>query len=125
MENIKFVKQIMGNDKEYYDLGNCRYYPLKNGNTAKVFVAGGNIYNETYGITCEIVNEKNGIVDKCYFPFENYFKPTRCSANSPWWYQHIDRGVWYFSKTYTHVLPTQEDFNKISDAIFAYMRLFS
>ena len=125
MENIKFVKQIMGNKNEYYDLGNCRYYPLKNGNTAKVFVAGGNIYNKTYGVTCEIVNEKNGIVDKCYFPFENYFKPTRCSANSPLWYQHIDMGVWYFSKTYTHVLPTQEDFNKISDAIFAYMRLFS
>lgn len=125
MENIKFVKQIMGNKGKYNDIGNCRYYQLENGNIAKVIVDGGNVYHETYGVTCEIINYKGGMVDKCYFPFSNYFEPVSCSPNSPIWYQHIERGEWYFSRMYTHVLPKEKDFKAISDAVFTYIKLFS
>lgn len=124
MENIKFVKEIMGNKNDFYDFGNCRYYPLANGNTGKVMVTGGEVWGETYGVTCEIINEKKGKIDSCYFPFFNYFAPTQCSKNAPMWYQHIVRGKWYFAQ-YTHVLPTEKDFNNIRNAIFQYFKLFS
>lgn len=119
MENIKFVKEIMGNyDGEYYEIGNCRYYPFVNGNIAKLYV-------KESGIICEIVNKTAGKIDECYFPFINYFKPVRCSAGAPLWYQHIDRGAWYFSPMYKHVLPTQDDFKAIKNAVYNYFKMFN
>lgn len=121
MENIKFVKEIMGsceNGITYYDLGNCRYYPFDNGNTGKVYV-------KENGVTCEIINNARGKIDECYFPFCNYFTQVQCSAGAPLWYQHIDKGRWYFSQTYKHVLPTENDFKRIRDAVHVYFTLFS
>lgn len=119
MENIKFVREIMGSyNDEYYDMGNCRYYPFKSDNIGKVYV-------KENGVVCEIINKKVGKIDECYFPFINYFKPVRCSEGAPLWYQHIENNMWYFSRTYKHVLPTQNDFKAIRDSIYNYFNLFN
>lgn len=127
MENIKFIREIMahGRNRDGKELGNCIYYKLNNGNRAKVCVDGGGIYNESHGVTAEIVNTVDGKIDRAYFPFRNYFKPTRCSAGAPEWYQHVDNGRWYFSQMYSHVLPKPDDYKRIANAVCDYMELFS
>ena len=124
MENIKFVREILGTERDYKDVGDCRYYPLKNGNRAKVVVDGGNISRESYGVICYIINKKDGKVDSCYFPFKNYFAPVKCCESGPYWYQHVDRGSWYFGHM-KHTLPTEKDFEAIREAVFSYMDMFS
>ena len=124
MEDIRFVREIMGTEGKYADLGNCRYYKLNNGNRAKVTVDGGGMSGESHGMMCYIIDKKDGEVDRCYFPFRNYFAPTKCCESGPYWYQHVDRGSWYFSHM-KHTLPTEKDFEAIREAIFLYMDMFS
>ena len=126
MENIKYIREIMSESprEDWKEVGDTLYLKLGNGNRAKVWVGGGNIYNQSHGIKIEIVNKTDGKVDSAYFPFKNYFKPVRCSKGAPAWYQHLDGGKWYFSNMYTHVLPTSEDFRAIATAVCEYLDMF-
>lgn len=124
MEDIKFVKEIFGKNRFYSDFGNARYYPLANGKRVKVFVEGGGKYREAHGVMAIVIDKKDGEIDRCYFPFENYFKPVQCSPNAPLWTPHIDNGKWYFSH-YPHCHPSQNDFNNITKAVFEYMDMFA
>lgn len=127
MENIKFIREIMrhGPNKSGKEVGNCLYYELPNGNRAKVFSEGVGIYGESHGVTVKIINNKEGTVDVCYFPFENYFRKVRCSPGAPWWTPHIEKGRWRFSQMYDHVVPKSDDFERLAVAVCEYMGMFS
>ena len=119
MEDIKFIDMITNYiARKKTIVGNAIYYRLDNGNNVKTYCA------ET-GVTIEIINRTSGKVDGIFLPFRNYFQPTKCSANSPSWYQHIDNGHWYFEETYKHVLPKPEDYNAIAKAMEQYIKLFA
>lgn len=124
MENIKFIKEIFGENRTHRDFGNARYYLLDNGNRVKVIVEGGRIYGESHGVTATVIDKKDGVIDRCYFPFKNYFAQVQCSPNAPLWTPHIQSGKWY-SCEYKHCLPSKNDFNKITKAVFEYMDMFA
>ena len=116
MLDIKYIREIMGDERSHIDFSDCRYYPLKNGNCAKV--SGGNeICNETRHITCRIINTKNGEVDAHCFPFKSYFPAVKLS-NGYVCYQHIDTNGW-------HNNNSEKDYEPIRRAVFRYMDLFS
>ena len=120
MENIKFIQKIT----DYVVgigirtiIGNCVYYNFANGNKAKLWCY-------ELGVHAEVINKTEGKVDSVDFPFANYFTPTQCSAGAPKWTQHIDRGRWYFSQTYTHVLPKESDYTRLAEALSMYMKMY-
>lgn len=116
MENIKFIRSVM----EYSsltgtELGNFFIVPMQNGNVAKCCC-------EANGVRVEIVNKKEGVVDRTIFPFANYFTQKKCSPNAPMWDQHIENGKWYFQQ-YAHCLPTPQDFRQLACAVDTYIRM--
>lgn len=118
MENIKFIKGIT----QYVErprsiIGDCVYYNLNNGNKVKLWC-----YD--MGVGAEVINKLEGRIDRVDLQFANYFKPTQCSPGAPKWIQHIHFGKWYFSETYTHVLPKVSDYKNIACAIEMYIRMF-
>ena len=118
MENVKFIKQITDYiEFERAILGNCVYYNSANGNKVKLWC-------EERSVEVKVINMFNGCIDTNSFPFANYFKPTRCSANAPSWTQRIDNGKWYFSDTYSHVLPTESDYRSIADALSTFIEMY-
>lgn len=126
MENIKYIREIMrnGSRKNGVELGNCLFFVLNKDCRAKLYVDGGGIYHESHGIMVEIIDKNNGVVDKTYFPFQNYFASVQCSPNAPKWFPHIVRGEWYFNQ-YPHCLPKKKDFENIANAVCAYMDMFA
>jgi hypothetical protein len=98
-------------------IGDYVYYVLGNGNRVKA-------YCDDTGVEMEVVNRKDGRVDRVYLPFRNYFQPTQCSPGAPTWYQHIDHGRWYFSQTYSHVLPKVSDYRNLANAMENYIKMF-
>lgn len=125
MENIKFIREIMRNSKTENgrEIGDAIYYSFDNGNRAKVYVEGGNIYREAHGVKVEIVHKTGGAVDSAYFPFEDYFDPVQCSPNAPKWTPHIVDGKWYFNQ-YPHCLPKRKDFDRLAASVDEYMGFF-
>lgn len=118
MENIKFIKKItdyVNRDRKI--VGNCVYYTLQNGNRIKLCCYEG-------GVKADVINKIDGNVDGISLPFANYFKPTQCSPNAPKWTQYIDNGKWYFSDVYKHVLPTDEDYTNLANAIEDYIEMY-
>lgn len=119
MENIKFIKTITDQiNREGIVAGNCIYFNLSDGNKAKTWC-------DELGVRIKIINRIDGEVDGVYLPFENYFNPTQCSKNAPKWYQHIDCGRWYFENQYTHVLPKEDDYKRIAEAMEKYMDIYN
>lgn len=118
MENIKFIKEITRYvNKSRTIIGNCVYYNLANGNRVKMWC-------DELGVETNIINKINGKVDSVDFPFANYFAPTQCSVNAPKWTQHIDRGIWYFSDSYSHVLPKESDYINLAKALEIYIEMY-
>ncbi|MBR4855795.1 MAG: hypothetical protein IKU94_04125 [Bacteroidaceae bacterium] len=117
MENIKFIRECMlSSDRGHYlTAGNFLLFPMKNGNVAKTCC-------ESNGVRVEIVNKKDGIVDRVLFPFANYFKQKQCSPGAPLWDQHIENGEWYSSQ-YKHCLPTHEDYECVAKAVDKYIKI--
>ena len=118
MENIKFILKItdyVSGDREI--IGDCVYYNLDNGNKVKLWCY-------QYGVEAEVINKTQGKVDAVKFPFQNYFKPTQCSPGAPLWTQHIEYGHWYFEETYKHVLPKNQDYENLADAIQTYIEMY-
>lgn len=120
MENIKFIQKIT----DYVTgigirtiIGNCVYYNFANGNKIKLWCY-------ELGVHAEVINKMDGKIDSVDFPFANYFAPTQCSAGAHKWTQHIDRGRWYFSQTYTHVLPKDSDYTRLAEALSMYMKMY-
>lgn len=116
MENIKFISWCMEKSVHSDDFtiaGNYLVAPMNNGNVAKLCC-------ESNGVRAEILNKKEGTVDRTLFPFANYFSMKRCSPGAPLWHQHIENGKWYFSQ-YSHCLPTPDDYKRIADAVDAYL----
>lgn len=118
IQNVKFINRITDEiSREKVVIGNYIYYVLGNGNRVKA-------YCEEQGVRMEVINRKEGKVDSVWLPFSSYFKPTQCSVGAPMWYQHIDHGHWYFSQTYTHVLPKASDYKNLAAAMETYIRMF-
>ena len=76
------------------------------------------------GVNIKVINKIDGEVDRAFLPLENYFKPTQCSPGAPKWTPHIENGKWYFSDTYSHVLPKENDYMNLAAAIDQYIILF-
>lgn len=118
MENVKFIKEIISSmDEEKIIAGNAIYVILNDKNRIK-------LYCSQCGVEAEIINVVNGKIDTAYFPFANYFEPTQCSERAPKWTQNIEYGKWRYSTEYSHVIPTEEDFKNLTDAIIRYMDIF-
>lgn len=117
MENIKFIRActVYSNREHYMTAGNFILFPMKNGNIAKTCC-------ESNGVLVEIVNKKEGVVDRVLFPFANYFRKKQCSSNAPMWDQHIENGEWYFSQ-YKHCLPDANDYERIANAVDKYIAI--
>lgn len=116
MENIKFVTDILFHSRHRADMtqaGNFLLCPMCNGNVAKFCC-------EANGLRVEIINKKEGTVDRTLFPFANYFAKKKCSEGAPPWDQHIENGQWYFAQ-YPRCLPTASDFKKLSAAVDDYL----
>ena len=118
IQNVKFINKMTDYvDREKVVLGDMVYYVLGNGNRVKA-------YCEEQGVRMEVINRKEGKVDSIYLPFRSYFQPTQCSPGAPTWYQHIDNGRWYFSQSYTHVLPKVSDYKNLAKAMETYIKMF-
>lgn len=118
MENIKFIKKITEHiNEDRTIIGNCVYYNLANGNKVKMWCY-------ELGVEVNVINKIEGKVDTVKFPFANYFAPTQCSANSPKWTQHIDNGKWYFEDMYSHVLPKENDYINLAEALSTYIEMY-
>lgn len=118
MENIKFIKKMTDYVKrDRTVIGNCVYYNLANGNKVKMWCY-------ELGVEAEVINKIDGKVDVVRFPFANYFAPTQCSPNAPKWTQHIEHGKWYFSDTYSHVLPKESDYINLAEALSTYIAMY-
>ena len=118
MEHITFVLEILRHSRRRNAMtqaGNFMLCPMSNGNVAKLCC-------ESNGLRAEIVNKKEGCVDRTLFPFANYFEKKRCSPGAPLWDQHIENGKWYFSQ-YSHCLPTTSDFKKLTAAVDDYLSI--
>lgn len=118
MENIRFIREITTwIYKPKREMGNCIYYEIPGGTTlAKVWC-------ESTAVVVRILDKKSGLVDEVVLPFANYFRSVCCSDGGPFWYQYITNGDWNFSG-YPHVLPTDEDYQRIAQAIYDYMYMF-
>lgn len=118
MAHIKFLNQITEYiERDNINIGNYTYYDLNNGNRIK-------LYCEDNGVNIKVINKTDGEVDRVFLPFENYFKPTQCSPGAPKWTPHIENGKWYFSDTYSHVLPKENDYMNLAATIDQYIILF-
>lgn len=118
MENIKFISRIsLEVPRKANNVGNCIYYVLNNGNRVKAYCVED-------GVILEVINTKEGKIDNIKLPFANYFEPVQCSENSPYWYQHIEKGKWHFEESYIHVLPKVSDYRSIAKAIEDYICMF-
>ncbi len=118
MENIKFVTDILLHSRRRASMtpaGNFLLCPMSNGNVAKICC-------ETNGIRVEIINKKEGTVDRTLFPFTNYFSKKKTSDNAPLWDQHIENGKWYFAQ-YPRCLPTALDFKNLASAVDDYLTI--
>ena len=118
MANVKFIKKIT--DYVVADrtiIGNYVYYMLNNGNRIKA-------YCEDTGVRMEVINKMEGKVDGVFLPFANYFEPTQCSLGAPKWYQHIDNNHWYFEEMYKHVLPKDDDYRRLAEAMENYIIMY-
>ena len=118
MENIKFIKTItdyINKDKEI--IGDCVYYNLANGNKVKLWC-------DELNVVAQVINKTNGKIDEVKLPFANYFEPTQCSHNAPKWTQHIDNGKWYFEDVYQHVLPKDNDYMNLAQALNTYIEMY-
>lgn len=105
-------------------IGNCIYIPMQNGKRAKCYLDDCGVYRHYDGICCEIIDKESGKIDRCVFPFTNYFDKVKCSPGAPEWTPYIDGNKWYFEQ-YTHCLPSGFDFKRITDAICEYVDLFN
>ena len=130
MENIKFIRTIMSYGKKTgRPMGDCMYYDLGGQRLAKACVTGGKpgvsipTAGESHGVKVDIISKTTGIIDSCYFPFQNYFKPVQCSPCAPTWYQCIDHGKWRFCEK-ENVLPTEDDYKNLAGAIKEYIEYF-
>lgn len=118
MENIKFIKKITDYiEKDKTIIGDCIYYNLANGNKVKMWC-----YN--LGVRADVINKIDGKIDCADFPFSNYFKPTQCSEGAPQWTQYITNGRWYFSEMYSHVLPKEDDYMRLAEALNLYIEMY-
>lgn len=119
MKNIRFIRDITEKiEKTRHIAGNCIYYELSE-NRAK-------IYCDEYGVWVEIINPKNGLIDKVHLPFSNYFAPVQFSQGAPKWTQTIGvDGCWCFENRCPHVLPKDSDYKRIALAMKNYMELFN
>lgn len=118
MENIKFIKKITDYiNKDKTIIGNCVYYNLTNGNKVKMWCC-------EFGVDADVINKINGKIDSIRFPFSNYFAPTQCSEGAPKWTQRIEHGKWYFSDTYSHVLPKERDYINLANALKMYIEMY-
>ena len=130
MENIKFIREIMSHGKiQGRPTGDCMYYNLGGQRLAKARVTGGRpdlsipTAGESHGVKVDIISKVTGIIDSCYFPFQNYFKPVQCSPSAPTWYQYVHNGKWNFCEK-KHVLPTEDDYKNLAGAIEEYIGYF-
>lgn len=118
MENIKYMTEITQYiNREQTIVGNCVYFSLANGNNVCV-------YCETNAVEAQVINKTLGNVDRVELPFENYFSKTCTTPGAPQWTPHIDGGRWYFSESYSHVIPKSADFKRLADAIEKYISLY-
>lgn len=118
MENIKFIKKITDYiDRNRTIIGNCVYYNLENGNKIKLWC-----YD--LGVEANVINKIDGKIDTVRFPFSNYFAPTQCSPGASKWTQHIDNGHWCFENIYTHVLPKDNDYISLAEALSVYIEMY-
>lgn len=118
MENIKFIKKITDYiEKDKTIIGDYVYYNLANGNKVKM-----GCYK--LGVSAEVINKIDGKIDCADFPFSNYFKPTQCSEGAPQWTQYITNGRWYFSEMYSHVLPKEDDYMRLAEALNWYIEMY-
>ena len=105
MENIKYMTEITQYiNREQTIVGNCVYFGLANGNNICV-------YCNANAVEAQVINKTLGNVDRVELPFENYFSKTCTTPGAPQWTPHIDGGRWYFSESYSHVIPKPSDFN--------------
>lgn len=118
MMNIKFIKGMTKSvnlDRKIF--GDCVYFDLHNGKVAKCFCNPNDV-------EIHIISKVNGMVDNIKLPFANYFTQKQCSSGAPKWDQYITNdNKWYFD-TYPWCLPTEQDYNNITQAIKEYIIMF-
>lgn len=98
-------------------VGRCAYIPLQNGIRIKLYCSS------TY-VAAEAISRSCGRVDYVELPFSEYFEPKQCSQGAPKWSQHIENGKWYFSDTYPHVVPSQEDYKRLAHGMTEFIELY-